>query len=164
MWSSRRLSASCPSGAERGLVGCLQGPTSTIAPILPPTSLSGEPRCSPRTSHPTATPNSRRRDYFLRTQNYEACRSPLVREFGSLVRKMWITRAFKGHVSPHEFMQSVIAASEKRFTIDAQADAIDFFQWLVNRLHLELTGGKRKKASIITECLQARDLGVGSAA
>ncbi|KAL6768399.1 hypothetical protein ACKKBF_B39020 [Auxenochlorella protothecoides x Auxenochlorella symbiontica] len=94
------------------------------------------------------------RDYFLRTQNYEACRSPLVREFGSLVRKMWITRAFKGHVSPHEFMQSVIAASEKRFTIDAQADAIDFFQWLVNRLHLELTGGKRKKASIITECLQ----------
>lgn len=71
-----------------------------------------------------------------------------------MVRKIWIPRAFKGHVSPHEFMQAVINASGKRFTIDKQADAIDFFQWLVNTLHMDLTGGKRKKRSIISNCLR----------
>lgn len=32
-------------------------------------------------------------------------RSLLVRRFGELVRKVWNPRAFKGQVSPHEFMQ-----------------------------------------------------------
>ena len=28
-----------------------------------------------------------------------------VKRFGMLLRKMWNTKAFKGHVSPHEFVQ-----------------------------------------------------------
>jgi U4/U6.U5 tri-snRNP-associated protein 2 len=57
-------------------------------------------------------------------------------------------------VSPHEFMQAVMSASAKRFTIEKQSDPVEFFTWLLNTLHLGLTGNKRKKASIITRCLQ----------
>lgn len=94
------------------------------------------------------------RDFFLRPENYAHCSAPLVRRFGELVRKMCNPRAFKGHVSPHEFMQSVMAASGKRFLIDRQADPVELFSWLANTLHADLTGGKRKRRSIITDCLQ----------
>lgn len=57
-------------------------------------------------------------------------------------------------VSPHEFMQAVMSASAKRFTIEKQSDPVEFFTWLLNTLHLGLTGNKRKKPSIITRCLQ----------
>ena len=40
-----------------------------------------------------------------------------------------------------------MSASGKRFTIDQQSDPVDFLSWLVNTLHTELTGGKRKKRS-----------------
>lgn len=94
------------------------------------------------------------RDYFLKSENYAQYSTPLVERFGELVRKMWNPKAFKGHVSPHEFMQAVMAASSKRFIIDKQSDPVEFFSWLLNTLHADLTGGKRKKPSIITECLQ----------
>jgi len=55
------------------------------------------------------------RDFFLRTENYASCSAPLVKRFGELVRKICNCRAFKGHVSPHEFMQAAMAASNKRF-------------------------------------------------
>lgn len=57
-------------------------------------------------------------------------------------------------VSPHEFMQAVMSASDNRFTIEKQSDPVEFFAWLLNTLHLGLTGGKRKRASIITRCFQ----------
>jgi U4/U6.U5 tri-snRNP-associated protein 2 len=94
------------------------------------------------------------RDFFLRPENYTGCQSLLVQRFGELVRKVWNPRAFKGQVSPHEFMQAVMAASNKRFIIDRQSDPVEFLSWLVNSLHLDLTGGKRKKRSVITDCLQ----------
>lgn len=40
-----------------------------------------------------------------------------------------------------------MSASSKRFTIDKQGDPVEFFSWLVNALHSDLTGGKRKKRS-----------------
>ncbi len=59
-------------------------------------------------------------------------------------------------VSPHEFMQAVMMASAKRFTIDKQSDPVDFLSWFLNTVHADLTGGKRKKASIISRCFQVR--------
>jgi ubiquitin C-terminal hydrolase len=59
-------------------------------------------------------------------------------------------------VSPHEFMQAVILASKKRFTLESVCDPVDFFSWLLNALHADLTGGKIKKQSIITQCFQVR--------
>ena len=40
-----------------------------------------------------------------------------------------------------------MSASGKRFIIDKQSDPLDFLSWLVNSLHTDLTGGKRKKRS-----------------
>lgn len=52
-----------------------------------------------------ATPALPCSDFFLRPENYASCGSLLVQRFGELVRKLWNPRAFKGQVSPHEFMQ-----------------------------------------------------------
>lgn len=57
-------------------------------------------------------------------------------------------------VSPHEFMQAVMRASNKRFTIEERGDPVEFWSWFLNSLHLELTGGKRKKPSVISRCFQ----------
>ena len=57
-------------------------------------------------------------------------------------------------VSPHEFMQQVMAASSKRFTIEKKSDPVEFLSWLLNTIHSDLTGGKRKRPSIISKCFQ----------
>ena len=77
-----------------------------------------------------------------------------MRRFGELMRKVWDTRAFRGQVSPHEMLQAVIAASQRQFTTDAEADPVAFWTWLLNALHLGLTNGARKKRSVITQCFQ----------
>uniref|UniRef100_V5ENH0 Spindle pole body protein-Sad1p n=2 Tax=Kalmanozyma brasiliensis (strain GHG001) TaxID=1365824 RepID=V5ENH0_KALBG len=97
------------------------------------------------------------RDYFLLQQ--EEGQSELVRRFGALVRKMWNPRAFKAQVSPHEFLQQVAIVSGNRFRLGQQADPVEFLGWLLNRLHLDLTGGrgKRKRGegeSVISRCFQ----------
>jgi U4/U6.U5 tri-snRNP-associated protein 2 len=96
------------------------------------------------------------RDYFLWPANYVNCKSELVVRFGEVVRKAWNPRAFKGQVSPHEFLQAIINKSQARFTGDTEADPVAFCTWLLNTMHLELTGGHRKKSSIITQCFQVR--------
>ena len=61
-------------------------------------------------------------------------------------------------VSPHEFMQAVMTSSNKRFTIEKQGDALEFWAWFINTLHHDLTGGKRSKSSIISKCFQVHRL------
>ncbi|KAG1659564.1 hypothetical protein FOA52_011920 [Chlamydomonas sp. UWO 241] len=94
------------------------------------------------------------RDFFLEPSNYKGVKSLMVQRTGELLRKIWNTRNFKGQVSPHEFMQAVMATSKKRFIIEAQSDPVEFYSWLLNTLHFDLTGGKPKKSSIITRCFQ----------
>lgn len=94
------------------------------------------------------------RCFFLSADTYKDVRSPVVQRWGELERKMWNAKAFKGHVSPHEIMQSIMGASQKKFLIDAQSDVVDFFSWFVNSLHEGLTGGKRRKPSPVTAALQ----------
>lgn len=88
--------------------------------------------------------------------------SPLAWRLGELLRKLWNPRAFKGHVSPHEFLQAVITQSKKRFGLDT-ADPVEFLQWLLNALHRELRG--HDGSSIIHRCfrgeLEVETLGPG---
>ena len=54
-------------------------------------------------------------------------------------------------------LQAVIMASKKRFTIEQQADPIEFWSWLLNSLHFDLTGGKPRKRSVVTgACILAQ--------
>ena len=48
----------------------------------------------------------------------------LVVRFAELVKKIWNPKNFKGHVSPHELLQAISIASEKRFKIGEQRDPI----------------------------------------
>ena len=48
------------------------------------------------------------RDFFLLPANYAHVKSPLVKEFGALLRKMWSPHNFKGQVSPHELLQALM--------------------------------------------------------
>lgn len=50
--------------------------------------------------------------------------------------------------------QAVMQASKNRFSIVSQSDPIDFWSWLLNTLHFDLTGGKPKAKSVITDCFQ----------
>ena len=59
-------------------------------------------------------------------------------------------------------MQAVMTCSKKRFVIEKQSDPIEFFSWLLNALHHDLTGGKVKKQSVLTRCFQASVGGVGA--
>lgn len=103
------------------------------------------------------------RDYFLLENNYShiASKRPpgdslfiLVQRFGELVRKLWNPRNFKAHVSPHEMLQAVVLASEKKFQITEQGDPVNFLTWFLNSLHLGLNGGKKRSSSIINRSLR----------
>ena len=94
------------------------------------------------------------RDFFLRRENYSGASTPLLERFGELVRKTNNSRAFRGHVSPHDFMQSVMLKSDNRFSMEKQGDPVQFFSWLLNALHMDLTKGDRSKASVISDSLE----------
>ncbi|KAJ8659526.1 hypothetical protein O0I10_004891 [Lichtheimia ornata] len=94
------------------------------------------------------------RDYFILQDFEKQEKSQLVTRFGALVRKMWNPRAFKGQVSPHELLQEISNASDKRFRLTEQSNAIDFLSWFLNTLHRDLGGTKKRNSSIITKIFQ----------
>lgn len=71
-------------------------------------------------------------------------KTELVQRFSVLVRKIWNTRAFKTHVSPHELLQQVSRQSNKRYDLLLQSDPVEFLSWFLNNLHLALGGSKTK--------------------
>ncbi|KAG8387674.1 hypothetical protein BUALT_Bualt02G0045900 [Buddleja alternifolia] len=91
------------------------------------------------------------RNFFLVPKNYQLCKSQLVHRFGELTRKIWHAGNFKGQVSPHEFLQAVMEASEKRFRISAKSDPVEFMSWLLNTLHGDLKSSQMGR-SIIHQC------------
>ena len=73
--------------------------------------------------------------------------SELVRRFAGLAKKVWNPRLFKAQVSPHEFLQEVARVSAGRFKITEQGDPIEFLGWLLNKVHADLGGSKKKGSS-----------------
>lgn len=95
------------------------------------------------------------RNFFMLEDLSES--SELVQRFSVLVRKIWNTRAFKTHVSPHELLQQVSRQSNKRFDLLHQSDPVDFLSWFLNNMHLALGGSKTKPGtSIIHKVFQGR--------
>ena len=84
-------------------------------------------------------------------------RSELIQRFSTLVRKIWNTKAFKTHVSPHELLQQVSRQSNKRFDLLNQSDPVEFLSWFLNNSHLALGGSKTKPySSIIQRAFQGK--------
>jgi U4/U6.U5 tri-snRNP-associated protein 2 len=86
------------------------------------------------------------RDYLLLSQP-TGKESELVRRFAVLAKKVWSPRLFKSQVSPHEFLQEVGRASAGKFRLETQGDPVEFMGWLLNQLHKDMGGTKKKNSS-----------------
>jgi U4/U6.U5 tri-snRNP-associated protein 2 len=86
------------------------------------------------------------RDNLL-LSNYHGKEPELLKRFATLAKKIWNPQLFKSQVSPHEFLQEVNRASAGKFSLEQQGDPVEFLGWLLNRLHKDLGGTKKKNSS-----------------
>ncbi|KIK70482.1 hypothetical protein GYMLUDRAFT_149390 [Collybiopsis luxurians FD-317 M1] len=93
------------------------------------------------------------RDYLL-LSNFHDKEPELLKRFAGLAKKIWNPRLFKNQVSPHEFLQEVNRASAGKFRLEKQGDPVEFLGWLLNHLHKDMGGSKRKNSSIIFSTFQ----------
>lgn len=88
------------------------------------------------------------RDYFLLSRfTSQGKETELVKRFAGLAKKVWNPRLFKSQVSPHEFLQEVNRASGGKFRLEMQGDPVEFLGWLLNKLHKDMGGSKKKNSS-----------------
>jgi len=80
--------------------------------------------------------------------------SELLKRFATLAKKLWNQRLFKSQVSPHEFLQEVVRVSAGRFQITKQGDPTEFLGWLLNILHKDLGGTKKRNSSVMYSTFQ----------
>ncbi len=85
------------------------------------------------------------RDYLL-LKTFTGKESELFRRFAGLAKKLWNPRLFKSQVSPHEFLQEVRRASNGKFKITEQGDPVEFIGWLLNQLHRDMSGSKKRNS------------------
>ncbi|KAF8347030.1 hypothetical protein F5887DRAFT_958990 [Amanita rubescens] len=93
------------------------------------------------------------RDHLL-LSNFRGKESELLKRFAGLAKKLWNPRLFKSQVSPHEFLQEVNRASGGKFRLEQQGDPVEFLSWLLNRLHKDMGGTKKRNSSIIFSTFQ----------
>jgi len=79
---------------------------------------------------------------------------PLRENLGELLRKMFNRRSYRAHNSPHEMLQSISYASDKKFTLAHKSDCLLFVKWMINSLHLSIGGTKSTKSSVIYDSLR----------
>ena len=101
------------------------------------------------------------RDYLL-LSNFRGKESELLKRFASLAKKVWNPRLFKSQVSPHEFLQEVGRASAGKYSLEKQGDPIEFLGWLLNHLHKDMGGTKKKRSSAFV--CQPQGIGVDACA
>ena len=80
----------------------------------------------------------------------------LVSRLATLCRRLWNPRLFKAHVSPHEFLQEVAKRSAGKFKMTEQGDPVEFLGWIVNTLHRDLGGTKKRNSSVIYSTFQGK--------
>ena len=98
-------------------------------------------------SNGTITSRKRTPDNQQHTAKPYAEFSPLAKSFSLLLRNMWSSHRFKSNVDPHMLVQAVSVASNKRYHVGKQADAGEFFAWLLHQLHLGVGGSLHKPSS-----------------
>jgi U4/U6.U5 tri-snRNP-associated protein 2 len=86
------------------------------------------------------------RDYLL-LSDFRGKEPELLKRFAGLAKKVWNPRLFKSQVSPHEFLQEVGRASAGKFSLERQGDPVEFIGWLLNRLHKDMGGTKKRNSS-----------------
>ncbi|KAJ2701117.1 U4 U6.U5 tri-snRNP-associated protein [Coemansia sp. IMI 203386] len=97
------------------------------------------------------------RDTLLLLPDIEK-QTPLVQRLAGLLRRMWHPKLFKAHISPHELVQEILTRSKRRFGLDLPGDAFDLLTWLLNTLHIDLGGSKKRNSSIVYRAFQGEIL------
>ena len=99
------------------------------------------------------------RNFFLSLPNnpvtFGKIKSRSTLLFSELMRKMWNPRNFKNHVSPQEFVQSIMQ-NNNQFKLGEKIDPVQFFTWFLNFLHNELTFGQPKQHSVISNTFRGK--------
>ncbi|KAG8808700.1 hypothetical protein FRC17_003823, partial [Serendipita sp. 399] len=90
----------------------------------------------------------------LLLSNYTGKEPELLKRFASLSKKLWNSRLFKSQVSPHDFLQEVARVSAGKFQIMQQGDPVEFLGWMLNTLHKDAGGSKRRNSSMIYSAFQ----------
>lgn len=85
---------------------------------------------------------------FLLLSDFRGKEPELLKRFAALAKKVWNPRLFKSQVSPHEFLQEVNRASAGKFRLEQQGDPVEFLGWLLNHLHKDLGGTKKRNSSM----------------
>ncbi|KAI0718888.1 spindle pole body protein [Cerioporus squamosus] len=93
------------------------------------------------------------RDYLL-LSNSRGKEPELLKRFAGLAKKLWNPRLFKSQVSPHEFLQEVHRTSAGKFSLEKQGDPVEFLGWLLNHLHKDMGGTKKRNSSVIFSTFQ----------
>ncbi|KAI0756541.1 spindle pole body protein [Daedaleopsis nitida] len=93
------------------------------------------------------------RDHLL-LSNFRGKESELLKRFAGLAKKVWNPRLFKSQVSPHEFLQEVNRTSAGKFSLEKQGDPVEFLGWMLNHLHKDMGGTKKKNSSVIFSTFQ----------
>ncbi|RDX51966.1 spindle pole body protein [Lentinus brumalis] len=93
------------------------------------------------------------RDHLL-LSNFRGKESELLKRFAGLAKKLWNPRLFKSQVSPHEFLQEVHRTSAGKFSLEKQGDPVEFLGWLLNHLHKDMGGTKKRNSSVIFSTFQ----------
>ncbi|EDQ92814.1 uncharacterized protein MONBRDRAFT_13756 [Monosiga brevicollis MX1] len=101
------------------------------------------------------------RNFFLDPEATRRMTDPLIVSsrfllalaLAKLIRKINNPRAFKSHVSPHEFLQAVNNGSKRQFRLTEQADPVDLLSWLLNTLQRKLS---KRGSNIVADTFQGR--------
>ena len=80
----------------------------------------------------------------------------LVKRLSTLAKRLWNPRLFKSQISPHEFVQEVAKRSGGKFKMTEQGDPVEFLGWIVNTLHRDLGGTKKRNSSVIYSTFQGK--------
>jgi len=97
------------------------------------------------------------RNYFLSknfASNKQTYDRVMLRRLGELLRKMWKKHHYRPHVSPHEFLQSVVLHSRGRFQFTQRGNAGEFLTWMLNSLHKVISKINKSENSIIKDCCE----------
>lgn len=86
------------------------------------------------------------RDHLLLSR-FDGKQSEFLKRFAGLAKKVWNPRLFKSQVSPHEFLQEVGRSSGGKFRLETQGDPVEFLGWMLNHLHKDMGGTKKKNSS-----------------
>ena len=104
--------------------------------------------CAVLQSLSRVTPLRRRLLMESESSESSSSSSSIWQHLSHLTKKMWNERNFKGHSSPHEFVQAVRTRSKDAFGTGIGGDAAHFLRWLLNELIREDKKKKKEKTKV----------------